>query len=421
MARFGIALLILVTLPASTAGAVEEIALDHQSELRIDGQIGGRLENAGDFDDDGIDDLLVLGTDRAYIVYGAAGYDYLDLSEPSARVSTITTAGLLDAAALGDVNGDDIGDVAVLSSEGAWVIFGGHGRANVQTPVPPSRGYELKLVAPGEAFYYAPRIFGVGDLNDDGLADIAVGEPGVASQETGRVTIVFGSASSTPVDLSAPGARGFRILGDEYDALGTAVTGPGDLDGDGRTDVVVKALGDGPDFSRPAVYAITLDGTGADIDLASGFHGFRIVGDPEAGPASLSEFVAGAGDVDRDGLSDILLPLGDAGSGALVVRGSSSEETVNVRYEPGPREVMITPPSSPEHYFGGAVAGGPGGDWNGDGNPDLLLGFRAGAYVVGGPYEGRSLTVDEAGPAVAATVEAFPYIHYGSGTSVTEP
>jgi hypothetical protein len=85
-------------------------------------------------------------------------------------------------------------------------------------------------------------VSGGGDVNGDGLADVVVGSTAV--DDGGRAYVVFGKEDTDLVDLSmvTAGVGGFALMGKAgYDHAGDAVGGLGDVDGDGLDDVVVGA------------------------------------------------------------------------------------------------------------------------------------------------------------------------------------
>ena len=84
---------------------------------------------------------------------------------------------------------------------------------------------------------------GAGDVNGDGCADVIVGAPGVGRQQgagAGAAYVIFGGPSAAEVDLADLGARGFTIAGGVVPGIvGEAVSGAGDVNGDGLDDLVV--------------------------------------------------------------------------------------------------------------------------------------------------------------------------------------
>ena len=88
-----------------------------------------------------------------------------------------------------------------------------------------------------------------GDVNGDGLDDLLVGAPGCAGV-SGHAYVIYGEQNNTvpplydnaDVDLASIGNRGFEITGDgNDDQFGYAVGAAGDVNNDGRDDIVVGA------------------------------------------------------------------------------------------------------------------------------------------------------------------------------------
>lgn len=149
---------------------------------------------------------------------------------------------------------------------------------------------------------------GIGDLNGDGLADIALGAPG-ADGADGRVSVYFGGSdlsrwSGTTPDLELRS----EAPQDAQGALGTVVTALGDVNGDGLADMGVSA----PQAVGQAGRVFILFGAArmweSKVDLAIG-SGAYFQGD--AAGDGLGTTI-GSGLVDEDDLSDFF--MGTSGS-----------------------------------------------------------------------------------------------------------
>lgn len=86
-----------------------------------------------------------------------------------------------------------------------------------------------------------------GDINGDGFADLVVGAYGTDfnGTDSGSAFVVFGKAGgfSSSLNLSnLNGTTGFKVNGAAGDTAGTAVSGAGDINGDGFDDLMVGAL-----------------------------------------------------------------------------------------------------------------------------------------------------------------------------------
>jgi hypothetical protein len=409
--------------------------------FRIDGAAaddwaGYPVSGGGDVNGDGIDDVLVgaaiadgAGRDNAgaaYVIYGAVTPHDVDLAALSPdegfRIegeSANDNAGGSVAGA-GDVNGDGFADVVVgaphtvhhgrENSGTAYVVYGSANPSNLDlATLTPTRGF--RIYGQQTVTETAASVAGARDLNRDGLDDVIVGAAFARNRNTdssgafgsGSAYVVYGSREAEDLDLaSLDSARGFRIDGAASDDLaGGSVAGPGDVNGDGRNDLLVGAIrasNHGRD-SAGAGYVVYGKATNDNVDLAklTTADGFRI--DGQAAVYVTGAAVAGAGDVNGDRLADVMLGSyrasnnGRDGSGSgYVVYGSRSSTNVDLAHLDSARGFRIDGPAA-SAGAGRSVAGA--GDLNGDSYADVLIG----APGVGATYAVLGLgDADVSGP-----------------------
>jgi hypothetical protein len=214
----------------------------------------------------------------------------------------------------------------------------------------------------GKGAYFGWAVSELRDVNGDGVTDLVIGEVNGGSDIRGRVWVYSGR---THKEL-------WRRAGRAGDQNGYAVADAGDVNGDGVSDVISGAPGSGSDPGRAYVYS------GATGRTIARLHGHRA--GEEFGAA-----VAGVGDVNGDGVPDLL--VGAPGSG---IEGSPAGRA----YVISGRTFRVIRVLSVHHLgdsFGTATDGS--ADLNGDGVPDLLVGAgdagpnRGGAAYV---YSGRT-------------------------------
>ncbi|MXP27193.1 hypothetical protein GRI39_14290, partial [Altererythrobacter indicus] len=203
-------------------------------------------------------------------------------------------------------------------------------------------GFIIQGSAAGDELSYRSMHM-AGDLNGDGYDDMVVGananDDGGA--DAGAAYVIFGGASGfgaldatgrRVIDLSTPltATEGFAILGAaDSDYLGLSVSLAGDVNADGYDDLIVAApSNDDGGADAGAAYVIFGKASGfGTIDLGSGLNaadGFKILGAADGDRLGYS--VSSAGDVNGDGIDDILLgAFANGGTGsAYVIFGKTS-------------------------------------------------------------------------------------------------
>jgi FG-GAP repeat len=314
------------------------------------------------------------------------------------------------AVATGDVDGDGRDDVVVgaegadqnarLNSGSVYVVFGAAVRT-LDLGAAGAQGFRIDGAAAGDR---AGSTVAVADVNGDGRDDVVVGAEladGGGRNEAGSVYVVYGKATTEPVDLASLGVAGLRVDGATLgDRAGGALGAAGDVNGDRREDLVIGAPRfDAGGSDSGAAYVVFGTTSAATIDLAElGAGGFRIAGAAAGDRAGVA--VAGAGDVNRDGRADVLVGADGAehsgrrfSGSAYVVFGRAGTDTVDLA-QLAQGGFRIDGPASA--LVGTAVAAA--GDVNADGPPDVLVGgpgadlFSGVAYVVFG--QTSSATID---------------------------
>jgi len=260
-----------------------------------------------------------------------------------------------------DLDGDGIDEVALATSF-RW----GEGDGAVTL----LRGSTL-LTTPQQATFTGPSSFGsalaTGDVDGDGRADLLVGADDLPS-DRGALAVFFADQLVSGLGGELDDAD-VQVVADGRVFFGAAVASLGDLDGDGLDDVVVGAPWHNEAGTSHAGLAAVFLGeqltdaasSGTELSDDDAFH--RIVGETDSD--SLGMPVHGPGDLDGDGVPDLLVAAQRLGDGELLlVSGVTLVGGTALRTD----HPTVT---DPQLYDEAALAHG---DIDGDGLPDVAMG-----------------------------------------------
>lgn len=330
---------------SSNPGAITPVEI--LGELGGD-QFGFSVSAAGDFDRDGIDDLIVgapyAAADKgaAYIIYGKSGGVSTDLAD-ALRLE-------------GEFNGDDFGwDVTDVGN-----FFGGTYEDCVAVGAPK---YDNVGIDGGKVYVYQ------GGFTPNATVDL-------------EIVITTGTASPSQYGWSVEGVGRWNT--DSYDDL--AIGAPTNNDGGssaGRVDIVYGGLN--PD----AVADRTVTGS-----LAGGLFGFSLARVGDVTGSSADDVLVGAPEYNETTASK-------AGRAYLYAGGSTATSSSGLDLI---QNTPLLPGTAPDDRFGYAVSSA--GDFDGDGQPDYAVGARNGNHY-NGARAGFARVFDSGGLAVPAFLKSW--------------
>ncbi len=303
-------------------------------------RFGAAVANLGDLDGDGVTDLAVGDTKGN--TYGAVHILFLNANgtvKSSTKIASGTNGGpILDGfspsfgcslASLGDLDGDGVTDLAVgayLESTTAFATGAVHilflnasGTVKSSTRISSGTGGGPTLVHDSN---FGTSLANIGDLDGDGVADLAVGAyRDAGTLYSGAVYVLLLNASgtaksSTKIDSLTGGGPPLA----SHVRFGHSVANVGDQDGDGVNDLAVGSTRDDRGgYNRGALHILFLNSSGTvkgRTKIGSGIGGGPVLSNSN----EFGRSVANMGDLDGDGRTD--LAVGANGDSESSSRGA---------------------------------------------------------------------------------------------------
>ena len=320
------------------------------------GSFGKAVAGAGDLDQDGFDEILVgapsmFWVGRAYCYRGTPiGPSTSPFWRAGPRDLRLNDYGESVRSA-GDVNGDGFDDIVVGAPTftfpyigGVMVFFGSPGGL----PLYPS----WVALSPFPVDYFGAAVDGAGDVNGDGYSDLIVGAR-ESNNRRGMAYLYLGG----PGGLASSAA--WLVQGRaQYERLGAAVAGVGDVNQDGYDDVVVGATGASNYHGEAYLYLGRPSGLSSNPAWTGTGEGY---------PDVFGSAVGSAGDINADGYADVVV-------GAWAHDSDRGKAYVYLGWDGGlgPTASWTATGEFYGDVFGNAVA--TAGDVNDDGFDDVLIG-----------------------------------------------
>jgi len=365
----------------------------------------------GDFDGDGVDDLLITNfsasrkrpvSGEAYVIYGSrslvspvslnligTGKHGVDLTIVGPEI--LAALGL--SAGAGDVNGDGIDDIIVSAatvgarrSGAIYVFFGSPNRLSGTVDLAET---QADITILGRTGAHLGEAIAVADINGDGVNDLLFRHwlpgPPVVHAMLGPLR------SNTVLDLTQSKTDIEFIGMSEFDGFGASIS-CADVNGDGIKDILIGRTGAGrdglldageldiffgsPELKRGVEISLRRDGVPALIAGPFGGVDFNF--------GSLLGSHVATGDINNDGIQDIILGVGSfIGDGTLisagevyVVFGSPSlrGRFIDTRFKQHDLTIKGADPNTKlleiGDTFGASITSG---DFDGDGIADMLI------------------------------------------------
>jgi hypothetical protein len=279
--------------------------------------ISGSVSGAGDVNGDGYDDIILanayLNSEGVALVYHGSAQGIVPVVKATLKSDQAGLRMGACAKSAGDVNGDGYDDVIVGAAGSGVYVF--HGSSiGVKT------AHAFKVNVPGYS------VSGAGDINGDGYDDIIIGSPvanngqdqeGVAYIYHGSFNGLKSIATST-IKSNKTGAR-----------MGQSVACAGDINGDGFDDVILGApFYSNGEYNEGAVYVFK--------GSAAGIKANPVIIESNVASSYMGNSVASAGDINGDNFSDVIIGMyrytqGEEQEGAVMILSGSASGVSNTK------------------------------------------------------------------------------------------
>lgn len=360
----------------SSSGLAQDPSWSYEG-VQSNAGFGKAISGVGDLNGDGYDDIIVGTPGYVYTRPNEGRVDVFHGSADGLSANPTLSVGGFEGARFGksvsgggDFNSDGFDDV-IIGAEKCTTneivkgcVYAFHGSASgISSP---------NWIVPGnkENSGFGDNISVVGDVNNDGFDDTVIGAPtnDYAGLKNGAVFGYYGSTSGLSTNPN------WTINGDqEWSYFGKSISGAGDMNGDGFTDVIIGAPnydnGDNEEEGRVFTYY----GSSAGLSLESEWT-------PEINQSSvwIGTSVSGIGDINGDGFEDVI--VGANGSNATAGRA-----LIYYGSEISPLMHWSDNLDQANSEYGKDARSA--GDVNGDGYADVIIG--APFYDNGQEDEGR--------------------------------